>query len=82
MARPTSTADFPRLLEFQRRGLLDIESLISDRIALDGINDAFAACGRCWFAQRGAVLSRRCHVESGRTSNAFSCRLGDRFIRS
>jgi len=36
MARPTSTATSPRLLEFQRRGLLDIESLISDRIALDG----------------------------------------------
>jgi S-(hydroxymethyl)glutathione dehydrogenase/alcohol dehydrogenase len=47
--------DFPQLLEFQRRGMLDIESLISERIALDGINDAFARM-RAGIGSRSVVM--------------------------
>jgi S-(hydroxymethyl)glutathione dehydrogenase / alcohol dehydrogenase len=35
--------DFPRILELDRRGLLDLEALITDRIKLAAVNDAFAA---------------------------------------
>lgn len=35
--------DFPRILELDRRGIVDLEALITDRITLDEVNDAFAA---------------------------------------
>jgi len=35
--------DFPRILELDRRGIVDLEALITDRIALDDVNDAFSA---------------------------------------
>jgi S-(hydroxymethyl)glutathione dehydrogenase/alcohol dehydrogenase len=47
--------DFPRLLEFHRRGLLDIESLISERIGLGDIDDAFARM-RAGIGSRSVVL--------------------------
>jgi S-(hydroxymethyl)glutathione dehydrogenase/alcohol dehydrogenase len=47
--------DFVRLLEFHQRGLLNIESLISDRIALDDIDDAFARM-RAGIGSRSVVL--------------------------
>jgi S-(hydroxymethyl)glutathione dehydrogenase/alcohol dehydrogenase len=47
--------DFARLLDFNRRGLLDIESLISDRISLDGIDDAFARM-RAGIGSRSVVV--------------------------
>ncbi len=34
--------DFPRLLELNRSGALDLDALITDRIRLDDVNDAFA----------------------------------------
>lgn len=38
--------DFPKLLGFWRQGLLNLEDMISKRIDLSEINEAFAACGR------------------------------------
>jgi S-(hydroxymethyl)glutathione dehydrogenase/alcohol dehydrogenase len=35
--------DFPRILELDRRGILDLEALITDRIVLDDVNGAFSA---------------------------------------
>lgn len=35
--------DFPLMLEFWRQGRLDLEALVSRRIGLDDVNDAFAA---------------------------------------
>lgn len=35
--------DFPRMVELQTAGALDLEKLITRRIALDGVNDAFRA---------------------------------------
>jgi S-(hydroxymethyl)glutathione dehydrogenase/alcohol dehydrogenase len=35
--------DFPRILELDRQGIVDLEALITDRIDLEGVNDAFAA---------------------------------------
>jgi S-(hydroxymethyl)glutathione dehydrogenase / alcohol dehydrogenase len=35
--------DFPRILELDRRGILDLEALITDRITLGEVNEAFAA---------------------------------------
>ncbi len=37
--------DFPRIPELDRRGLLDLEALITDRIPLAAVNQAFAAMG-------------------------------------
>ncbi len=33
--------DIPRLVDFYIRGLLDLDSIIAERIALSGINDGF-----------------------------------------
>ena len=33
--------DIPRLVDFYQRGLLDLDSIIADRLPLDGINTAF-----------------------------------------
>ena len=38
--------DIPRYIELWERGLLDLESMVSDVIALDGANDGFAALKR------------------------------------
>jgi S-(hydroxymethyl)glutathione dehydrogenase/alcohol dehydrogenase len=35
--------DIPRMIELARAGALDLERLVTARIALDGVNDAFAA---------------------------------------
>jgi S-(hydroxymethyl)glutathione dehydrogenase / alcohol dehydrogenase len=35
--------DFPRILDLYRRGELDLDRLITDRVPLDGVNDALAA---------------------------------------
>jgi len=36
-------ADVPKLIELWRDGQLDLEGLISRRIAIEDVNDAFAA---------------------------------------
>jgi S-(hydroxymethyl)glutathione dehydrogenase / alcohol dehydrogenase len=38
--------DFPKLLAFWRNGQLDLEGMITRRITLDGINEAFEACAK------------------------------------
>jgi S-(hydroxymethyl)glutathione dehydrogenase/alcohol dehydrogenase len=38
--------DFPKLLGFWRQGMLDLEGMISNRIDLGEINEAFSACAR------------------------------------
>lgn len=38
--------DFPWLLQLWRAGLLDLEALVSQRLPLDGVNDAFASMRR------------------------------------
>jgi len=38
--------DFPELLRLYRAGLLDLDSLITQRVGLDGVNDAFDAMRR------------------------------------
>ena len=35
--------DFPRILQLDREGIIDLEALITDRIELAAVNDAFAA---------------------------------------
>jgi S-(hydroxymethyl)glutathione dehydrogenase/alcohol dehydrogenase len=35
--------DFPRILELDRQGIIDLEALITDRIELAAVNDAFSA---------------------------------------
>ena len=39
--------DIPNLLEFYRQGRLDLDRLITSRIALADINDAFAKLYTC-----------------------------------
>ena len=39
-SRPT--IDFPRILELDRRGILNLDALITDRIELTAVNEAFA----------------------------------------
>jgi S-(hydroxymethyl)glutathione dehydrogenase/alcohol dehydrogenase len=43
-ARPP--IDFPRILDLYLEGRIDLDSLVTGRIRLDGINDAFEAMGR------------------------------------
>jgi S-(hydroxymethyl)glutathione dehydrogenase / alcohol dehydrogenase len=38
--------DIPRYVELWQRGLLDLESMVSNVIPLDEVNDGFAALGR------------------------------------
>jgi S-(hydroxymethyl)glutathione dehydrogenase/alcohol dehydrogenase len=38
--------DFPKLLDFYRSGQLDIEGMITQRIALDDVGEALANLGR------------------------------------
>jgi S-(hydroxymethyl)glutathione dehydrogenase/alcohol dehydrogenase len=38
--------DFPRILQLYQQGVIDLDSMISQRIQLEDINDAFEAIGR------------------------------------
>jgi S-(hydroxymethyl)glutathione dehydrogenase/alcohol dehydrogenase len=38
--------DFPRLLDLWRAGRLDLEGMITHRLTLDDLDDAFGALGR------------------------------------
>ncbi len=38
--------DIPRYVELWQRGLLDLESMVSNVISLDEVNEGFAALGR------------------------------------
>ena len=40
-ARPITQADIPRLVDFYMRGLLDLDSIISETISLERINEGF-----------------------------------------
>jgi S-(hydroxymethyl)glutathione dehydrogenase/alcohol dehydrogenase len=41
MGRNRFPVDIPRLVEFYMRGLLDLDTIIAERISLEGINDGF-----------------------------------------
>ena len=46
MGRTRFPVDIPRLVDFYLRGLLDLDSIIAETIALDAINDGFAKMKR------------------------------------
>ena len=41
MGRNHFPVDIPRLVDFYQRGLLDLDTIIADRMPLERINDAF-----------------------------------------
>jgi len=46
MGRNHFPVDIPRLVDFYRRGLLDLDTIIAERVPLEGINDAFETLRR------------------------------------
>jgi len=38
--------DFPRILDWYASGRIDLDAMVTDRIPLEGVNEAFAAMGR------------------------------------